>query len=89
MHVAGRVRHEPDLEPGGAKLLERRHDSSCSSKLWPLPAARDLDRAVVRRGRRSAHPDDDALGELEPDSVVVRELRVAFERGERSLPPSS
>jgi len=50
-----------------------------------LPAARDVDGARVRRGLLPAHAEHDALGEREPDLVVVVELRVPLEMLERRV----
>ena len=54
MHVAGGVRDEPELQPA-AELVEHRDDVLVQLEvLVPLPAARDLDGARVRR--RSVPP---------------------------------
>ena len=49
-----------------------------------LPGSRHLDRALVRALRVTAHPADDPLGEEHPDLLVVIELRMAFDRLDRS-----
>ena len=70
----------PIRRPGGAHRGERiRHVVVELEVLVPLPAARDLDRAVVRGVGLAAHPADDPLGEAEPDLVVVLELGMATE----------
>ena len=51
----------------------------------PLPAARDLDGAVVRGVSLATHPAHDPLGEAEPDLVVVLELGMAVEVDERCV----
>src|SRR6266550_720011 len=82
-HVAGRVRDEPDAEAGGAERRERgRHIVVQLEVLVLLPAARDLHGAVIGRVGVAAHAADDALGEAEPDLVVVLELGMAAELDE-------
>ena len=53
--------------------------------LVPLPGARDLDGAGVRRVCVPAHAAHDPLGEAEPDLVVVLELGVAAEIDESGV----
>ena len=85
-NVARGVRDEPDAEAGRAESGERvRHVVVELEVLVPLPAARDLDRAVVGRVGVAAHAADDALGEAEPDLVVVLELGMAAEIDERGV----
>ena len=85
-HVARRVRDEPDAEAGGAERRERvRHVVVELEVLVLLPAARDLHGAVVGRVGVAAHAADDALGEAEPDLVVVLELGMAAEIDERGV----
>ena len=85
-HVARRVRDEPDAEAGRAERRERvRHVVVELEVLVLLPGARDLDGAVVGRVGVAAHAADDALGEAEPDLVVVLELGMAAEIDERGV----
>src|SRR5690242_13759706 len=85
--VAGRVRDKADLQACAAQLVQHGNDVVVQLEvLVPLPAARDLDRALVRGGRLSSHAANDPLREREPDLVVVLEVGMAFERGQRRLP---
>ena len=80
------VGDEADLEAGGAKCGQHvRHVVVELEVLVPLPGARDLDRAGVRRVGVPAHAAHDPLGEAEPDLVVVLELGVAAEIDESGV----
>src|SRR5438874_1881425 len=81
------VRDQAYLQPRAAQHVEHGNDVVVQLEvLVQFPAARDLDRAIVRGGRCSPHAENDPLGEREPDLVVVLEVRVALERGQRRLP---
>ena len=57
-HVAGGVRDEPELQPGRAELLEDGQDVLVELEvLVVLPAARELDRDVIRLRLGAAHPE--------------------------------
>src|ERR1041385_3111990 len=86
-HVACRVRDEADAQVGGPKGGEHTVNVVVELEvLVPLPAARNLDRAVVGGARvRAAHAAHDPLGEAKPDLVVVLELGMASQIDERRV----
>ena len=73
----------PSLKPRAAEHVERReHVVEEVEVVRVLPGARHLDRAAVRVAD-AAHALDDALCEAHPDLLVVVELGMAMEVGER------
>ena len=50
----------------------------------PLPLAHHVGRARPRAAGIAAHPEDDLLGERDPDLLVVHELVVALQRLDRA-----
>ncbi len=87
VQVAAAVRHEPELEPVAAQLLEHGQRILVERELVVgLPHADQIHRAGVRSLGVASHPPDDLLGERDPDLVVVLELRMALERRVRGEP---
>src|SRR5882757_370473 len=79
-YVSGGIGDEADLETGCSKRLEYGlHVLVDLEVLMVDPAARQLERHVLRHGARAAHADDDALRERDPDLLVVVELRMALQ----------
>ena len=76
----------PIFKPARAQLVEHGDRVLVQLEvLVQLPALRDVDGARVRRGLHAAHAEHDALGEREPDLVVVVELGVPLEMHERRV----
>ncbi len=85
--VARAVRDEADLEPVPAQLFEHRLDVLVDVEVvGVLPRMLDLLGDRPRRRRVSAHADDDSLRELDPELLVMAEVRMLLQRLERSRP---
>ncbi len=85
--VALAVRHEADPQAVTPELVERRQRVLVEREvLVPLPLANHLGRALARAVRVAAHAAHDLLRERDPDLVVVHELALALEDGDRPRP---
>ena len=87
LEVALAVRDQPDPEPVAPHLLEHGHGIVVEVEVGVvLPAPHDLDGAGPRPVGVAAHATHDVLGERDPDLLVVDELGMGAQTGERSEP---
>ena len=85
LEVALAVRDEPDPEPVTPQLVEHRKGVLVEREvLVPLPFADHLGRARACGTRIAPHPEDDLLGERDPDLLVVDELVIVLQRLDRT-----
>ena len=87
LEVALAVRDQPDPELVAPERLEHGDRIVVEVEVGvDLPAADDLDGARARAVGVAAHAADDVLGERDPDLLVVHELGVHPQVGERREP---
>ena len=81
VEVALAVRDEPDPDPVPPQLVEHGQRVLVEGEvLVPLPLAHHVRCALARPARIAPHPEDDLLGERDPDLLVVHERMVALQR---------
>ncbi len=74
----------PIFEPVTPQLVEHRERVLVEREvLVPLPLADHVGRARAGAARIAAHPEDDLLGERDPDLLVVDERVVVLQRLDR------
>ena len=87
LQVALAVRDEAESQPAAAEVVEHRQGVLVQREVVvPLPLADDLDGTVAGGAGLPTHATNDALGERDPDLLVVCELGVVLEVLERAEP---
>ena len=85
LEIALTVRYEPDHEPVTPQLVERGERVLVEREvLVPLPFTDHLGRTRACSTGIAPHPENDLLGERDPDLLVVNEIAIVLQRLDRA-----